>query len=173
MIARLLSQLFALGMLVAPCLAQTHDPPPTQTSTPAATAPPSTADSTPAKKVWTNDNIPGNKDGVSVIGDKHNQNSRLNSGQPADAATATSMKKSLDKLQSQLDDVNKKLKSYKDFQDGEAVSKGERDMSKSYSRVPVDQQMVQLQDKKKQLEGQISDLLDEARKKGLDPGQLR
>jgi hypothetical protein len=69
--------------------------------------------------------------------------------------------------------VNSKLKSYKQFEDGEPVSKGERDTSKGYSRTPVDQQMGQLLDKKKQLETQIGDLLDEARKKGIDPGQLR
>jgi hypothetical protein len=173
MFARLLSLLFALGTLAAPCLAQTPDPTPAQTSTSAAAPPSSTSASTPPKKVWTNDDIPGSKGGVSVIGDKRNPNSHLGSAQPADAATASSIKKSLEKLQSQLDGVNMKLKSYKDFQDGEAVSKGERDLSKSYSRVPVDQQMVQLLDKKKQLEGQIGDLLDEARKKGVDPGQLR
>jgi len=65
------------------------------------------------------------------------------------------------------------LKSYKQFEDGEPVSKGERDTSKGYSRTPVDQQMSQLLDKKKQLATQIGDLLDEARKKGIDPGQLR
>lgn len=174
MIARLLSPLFALGMLATPCLAQTQDPTPAQTSTSVAAAPPtSTSASAPPKKVWTNDDIRGSRGGVSVIGDKRNQNSHLGSTQPADTATASSIKKSLEKLQSQLDDVNMKLKSYKDFQDGEAVSKGERDLSKSYSRVPVDQQMVQLLDKKKQLESQIGDLLDEARKKGVDPGQLR
>ncbi|MGB9516145.1 MAG: hypothetical protein WBQ61_02925 [Candidatus Acidiferrum sp.] len=46
-------------------------------------------------------------------------------------------------------------------------------MSKGYSRTPVDQQISQLQEKKKQLEAQIGDLLDEARKKHIDPGQLR
>ncbi|MGB7728851.1 MAG: hypothetical protein WBL50_12530, partial [Candidatus Acidiferrum sp.] len=83
------------------------------------------------------------------------------------------IKKSLDKLQTQLGDVNNKLKSYKQFQDGEPVSTGERDISKGYSRTPVDQQMNQLLNKKKELESQIADLLDEARKKGIDPGQLR
>jgi hypothetical protein len=173
MIVRLLSPVVLLGILAAPCLAQTQDPPPAQTSTPAATSSSSTPASTPPKKVWTNENMPEGKGGVSVVGDKRNPNSGPNSAQPADAATATGIKKSLEKLQSQLDDVNTKLKSYKDFQDGEAVSNGERDLSKTYSRVPVDQQMAQLLDKKKQLEGQIGDLLDEARKKGVLPGQLR
>src|SRR5208282_470636 len=128
MIARLLSPLFLLGILAVPCLAQTQDSPPAQTSNPAATSSSPTPASTPPKKVWTNENMPGGKSGVSVVGDKRNPNSGANSAQSADAATASGMKKSLEKLQSQLDEVNTKLKSYKDFQDGEAVSNGERDL---------------------------------------------
>jgi hypothetical protein len=37
----------------------------------------------------------------------------------------------------------------------------------------VDQQITSLQDKKKQLEVKIGALLDEARKKGVQPGDLR
>ncbi|MGB7495998.1 MAG: hypothetical protein WBR14_22885 [Candidatus Acidiferrum sp.] len=65
------------------------------------------------------------------------------------------------------------MKSYAEFLHGDPVSSGARDMSKGYSRTPVDQQISQLQEKKKQLEAQIGDLLDEARKKHIDPGQLR
>lgn len=72
---------------------------------------------------------------------------------PADSATVARRKKDPEKLQSQLDDVNEKLKTYKQFQEGEAVSQGERDMSKAYRRVPVDQQMAQLLDKKKSCKG--------------------
>jgi hypothetical protein len=39
--------------------------------------------------------------------------------------------------------------------------------------VPVNQQITSLTDKKKQLEGKIDALLDEARKKGVQPGDLR
>jgi hypothetical protein len=37
----------------------------------------------------------------------------------------------------------------------------------------VDQQITSLQDKKKQMEAKIDALLDEARKKGVEPGDLR
>ncbi|HTQ97107.1 MAG TPA: hypothetical protein VMH89_09880 [Candidatus Acidoferrum sp.] len=125
------------------------------------------------KKVWTNEDLAGVKGGVSVVGNKRNQTLHPSSGQPADPATVDRIKKSLQKLQSQLDEVNAKLDSYKQFQSGEAVSTVERDTSRGYSRTPVDQQMNQLLSKKKDLTGQISDLLDEARKKGIDPGLLR
>src|SRR5271170_498716 len=169
MFGRLLSLISLFSILTVPVLAQTQDHPPAQSSAAAS------SDATPAstKKVWTNDDVAGAKGGVSVVGDKRNLNYHATPPHPADPATVERIKKSLQKLQTQLDDVNTKLKSYKQFQDGDAVSKGERDMSKPYSRTPVDQQMAQLLDKKKQFEGQIGDLLDEARKKGIDPGQLR
>jgi hypothetical protein len=173
MFGRLLSPLFVLGMLARPCLAQAPDPPPPQSATPRTSSSLATTPTVPAKKVWTNDNVSGAKGSVSVVGDKQNQKYPMDPNRPADPATVARIKKDLEKLQSQLEEVNKKLKAYKEFQEGEAVSKGERDMSKAYSRVPVDQQMTQLLEKKKELEGQLGDLSDEARKKGVAPGDLR
>jgi hypothetical protein len=175
MFARLLSSaFFVYGLSVPTLFAQSQDSPPPPAS---STAPPASSNTAPVasspKKIWTNEDVSGTKSGISVVGDKRNLNYHLTPAQSADPATVDRIKKNLPKLQSQLDEVNSKLKSYKQFQDGDPVSKGERDMSKGYSRTPVDQQMVQLLDKKKQLESQIGDLLDEARKKGIDPGQLR
>jgi hypothetical protein len=173
MVGRLLSPLFVLSILAIPALAQSQDNPPAQN--PSTASPPATTTSpaNPPRKVWTNDDVTGTKSGVSVVGDKRNLNYHLSPAHPADGATVDRIKKNLQKLQGQLDEVNSKLKSYKQFENGDAVSKGERDISKGYSRTPVDQQMTQLLDKKNELEGQIGDLLDEARKKGIDPGQLR
>jgi hypothetical protein len=156
-------------ILAIPAFGQSQDNSPTQTGGGAAVSP---SNSSP-KKVWTNEDLPAGKSGVSIVGDKHNQAYRGGSTQTADPATVARIKKKLEKLQNQLTDVNSKLKSYKEFQEGEPVSTGERDMSKAYSRTPVDQRMQQLMDKKKQLQTQIGDLLDEARKKGIDPGELR
>jgi hypothetical protein len=170
MLSRLLQASVLLALLFVSVSARPQDPSSSAPSvTPAST--PATPTATP-KKVWTNEDL-GGKGGVSVIGDKRNQNYHMTSNAPADAATVARIKKNLEKLQTQLDDVNAKLKTYKQFQDGEPVSTGARDLSKGYSRTPVDQQITQLQDKKKQLEEQMGDLIDEARKKGIDPGQLR
>ena len=79
----------------------------------------------------------------------------------------------MQKLQSQLADANLKLESYKKFLQGENVSYSGRDTGKGYSRTPVEQQMATLQEKKKQLELQIDALYEEARKKEIEPGQLR
>jgi len=173
MFGRLLSPIFVFGLLVVPSLAQSQDNPPAQNPAPAGSLPAPDPTSAPQKKVWTNDDLPGGKRNGSAATDKRDQNAHATSSQPADAATAARIKQDLEKLQVQLDEVNKKLKSYKEFQDGEAVSSGARDLSKGYSRTPIDQQVAQLLDKKKKLEAQIGDLNDEARKKGIDPGLLR
>jgi hypothetical protein len=168
MLARLCAPLFLVGLLAIPCVAQSQNQPaPDSNSAAPATSNSGSTGSSP-KKVWTNEDIPSAK----LPPDKRNQNSTAPK-QTADAATVDGIRKSLQKLQGQLDDVSKKLKSYNDFTKGEAVSSASREMDKGVSRVPVDQQITQLQEKKKQLEGQIGDLYDEARKKGIDPGQLR
>ncbi len=177
MFGRLFFSLLVLGIVALPTRGQTSDKPPATDATPAAPSSSSTtapaAAATAPKKVWTNENMADTKGPVSVVGDKRNLHYHMGPSPPVDAATVARIKKDLEKLQTQLDDVKNKLKSYKEFQEGEAVSKGERDITQGYSRTPVDQQMVQLLDKKKQLEGHIGDLIDEARKKGIDPGQLR
>jgi hypothetical protein len=177
MFGRLLRPIFLAGLFLFTSfvLAQAQDGTSAQNVPSSATpSTPSTAPGSPAaKKVWTNENLGDVKGGVSVVGDRRNQNYHMTPSQTADAATVDRIKKTLQKLQSQLDEVNAKLASYKQFQNGEPVSSGERDTSKGYSRTPVDQQMNQLLSKKNDLSNQMGDLLDEARKKGIDPGQLR
>ena len=173
MMGRLLVPLFACGILTVPCLAQTDGTtPPANTNPPASSAPANPSPSPGVtKKVWTNDDIRKDKKGVSVVGDNRSQNYHM-SNKPADGAAAR-IRKDLEKLQGQIDEIDKKLKTYKQFQEGEPVSTGARDVSKGVNRVPVDQQIAQLQEKRKQLEAQMNDLYDEARKQGIDPGQLR
>jgi DNA-binding FrmR family transcriptional regulator len=125
---------------------------------------------TPAKKVWTNEDIKSAGPRVSVVGDKRNQKYTMTKS--ADQATVNGYKTRLKKLQGQLDDVNKQLEAYKEFQQGKAVSQGGEDMSHGYSRTPVPQQISKLEDKKKNLESQMDELYDEARKKGIESGQL-
>jgi uncharacterized protein (UPF0335 family) len=171
MFGRLLTAMSVLAFLPVVCLAQSNSAaPPSANSTPPATSSNTNSTAPPAKKVWTNDDLPSAKPSTN---DKRKQDTGSSSSQTADAATVERIRKNLQKLQGQLEDVNKKLKSYQDFQNGESVSTGAREMDKGVNHVPVDQQILQLQEKKKDLEAQISDLYDEARKKGIDPGQLR
>jgi len=159
-------------ILAAPCLAQTEQTPPRAITDSPSKTQPSNASAASPKKVWTNDDI-HSRNGVSVVGDKRSQNYHMTPGSTADAATVSRIRKNLEKLTAQLDDTNQKLAAMKKFEAGDDVKDPGPQINKGLNRVPVDQQMAQLNASKKKLEGQISDLLDEARKKGIDPGQLR
>jgi len=142
---------------------------------PTSSSPAAPASSVPAlekpKKVWTNEDIKFSGP-VSVIGDPEHQKYPMT--KPPDPALVAKYRASLQKLQGQLEDVNKQLKSYQDFTDGKAdVSEGGRDVSHSYSRTPVGQQIAKLVDKKKQLEKDMDALFEESRKKGIDSGLLK
>jgi hypothetical protein len=157
------------------CLAQTAPPatPPEQQQASSATSTATAAKSPSANKVWTNDNISQVSGSISVVGDKRNQKTDITAAKSADPGTVSRIRQDLQKLQLQLDDLNRKLISFKDFQQGETVAGGDDENSKGYTRTPVNQQISALEQKKKKLEAQIDALVDEARKKGILPGQLR
>jgi hypothetical protein len=127
-----------------------------------------------SKKVWTNENLADANGPVSVVGDPKNPGkSSLGSDTPADPKYVASVRKQLDELQSQLADTDKQLNALKSFTEGEPSSSAGKQLNKSYNRTPVDQQIVALEEKKKQTQAKIDALVDEARKKGVEPGQLR
>jgi hypothetical protein len=112
---------------------------------------------------------------VSVVGNSKNPGKGgSGAGNKADGQYIANTKKELAKLQSQLDDTEKQLVALQEFSEGKAPSTPTGyPINKGYNRVPVDQQITNLQDKKKQLQAKIDTLLDEVRKKGVEPGQLR
>jgi hypothetical protein len=142
--------------------AQTQDTP--------ASAP---ADAKKTKKVWTNEEVSGLTGPVSVVGNAKNLGKGGSDGK-ADGQYIANTKKQLEKLQSQLDDTDNQLRDLKDFSAGKTptTSSGYQ-INKGYNRVPVDQQITGLQDKRRQLQDKIDALLDEARRKGVQPGDLR
>ena len=156
------------------CVAQSSPQPtadPNPGTIPTATDP-QTRNPTP-KKVWTNENLAQATGKVSVVGDNRNQKYTVTAEKPADSATVSRIRENLKKLQTQLAGVTQQLSSFKEFQEGETVSKSGDEIPAGYTRVPVNQQIPVLEEKRKKLQGQIDDLLDEARKKGIEPGQLR
>ena len=159
--------------LALPSAAQTNDANSSgQTPSNAATpeSPSKPAPSAP-KKVWTNDNLPDASKKISVVGAKEDQKYPLTKS--ADPATVERIRKELKKLQGQVDDIKKQLAVYKAFLAGEPVSTSGYQVDKGYGRIPVEQQVIMLEKKKKDLEKQIDEQLDDARKKGIDPGLLR
>jgi hypothetical protein len=131
------------------------------------------ADSKKPKKVWTNEDLPNTKTGISVVGDTKSK-PQPTASKPVNGQYAASVRKQLDKLQGQIADIDKQLVDLKNFSSGEpsTIASGIK-LDKSYQREPIEVQMRALQDKKKDLESKVDALLDEARKKGVDSSQLR
>lgn len=167
----------------APCLraqsssaassAQSTDPTATTATQQAANAQPT--DAKKPKKVWTNDDLASTGGQPANVKKAKNspQGSPLRNGAP-DAQYIANAKKQLEKLQGQLKDTEQQLSDLKDFQAGKPpATTGSYEISKGYNRIPVDQQISNLENKRAQIQQKIDDLLDEARKKGVEPGQLR
>lgn len=148
-----------------------------ETAPPAAlrkdAAPP--ADAKKTKKVWTNDNLKDANGAVSVVGGaKDTAKGNSNAAKPVDPKYLASVRQQKEKLQRQMDDIDKQITDLKNFKSGEpsTTSSGVA-LDKRYEREPIEVQIRALQDKKKDLQSKMDAVLDEARKKGVEPGQLR
>jgi len=158
----------------APAASQSSSPAPaTSPAQPQDGTAPAPAEAKKTKKIWTNDDVNGLNGPVSVVGNSKNLG-KAGSDTQADGQYLANTRKELAKLQSQLDDTNKQLADLKDFSEGKApATSSGYPINKGYNRVPVDQQITSLEAKQKQLLGKIDALFDEARKKGVQPGDLR
>jgi hypothetical protein len=169
------------GLLSCQCFAQSPASSTSQSPSPAASPAPTpdttataAADAKKTKKVWTNDDVNGLSGPVSVVGNSKNLGKAGGAGSKADGQYIVNTRKELAKLQSQMDDTNKQLADLTDFSAGKAAATSSGyQINKGYNREPVDQQITGLQAKKKELQGKIDALVDEARKKGVEPGDLR
>ena len=158
--------------LTIPASAQTTDPnaPPPAAKPQDATA---SREAKKAKKVLTNEDLSKTSGKISVVGDAQEQ------PKPAAPTAATpqyiaSVRKQLEKLEKQLKDVNKQITDLKDFNAGEPSTRASGvQLDQSYQREPIEVQIRALEDKKKDLESKIDTLYDEARKRGVEPGDLR
>lgn len=141
-------------------------PAPAQGSTPPA-------DARKPKKVWTNENLSGANGPVSVVGDPKGKPKPASSKAVNDQYVAI-VRQQLEKLQQQITDMDRQLVDLKNFSAGEpSTSASGIKLNKSYDREPIEVQIRALQEKRKDLQSQVDALLDEARKKGVEPGQLR
>jgi hypothetical protein len=131
------------------------------------------ADAAKPKKVWTNENLSDASGAISVVGEPKSK-PKTASTKPADAQYIATTRKHLEKLQSQMVDADKQITDLTNFSKGEPSTNASGiKLNKSYNREPIEVQIRVLQEKKKDLQAQIDTLLDEARKKGVEPGQLR
>jgi hypothetical protein len=138
---------------------------------------------TKPKKVWTNDEISGvgGEGAISVVGkagggDRNppsNNFQKSASGSGARDKQAAAYRDRLRQLNSELETVDKKISQLRNFKADDASASGGINMNHRYSRTPVEDQVKQLEEKKKQIRAQIDAVEDQARKSGFEPGQLR
>jgi hypothetical protein len=153
--------------------------------TPAA-APPKAPKPKP-KRVWTDENLGEAGGTISVVGDPQSASKdqgaqrpqgKPNSGKSPDGAvdsrTLAVVRQQLQRLQSNLDQVDRQLAQLKGFSKGDAKNAGglQKD-TWQYNSSSVEDQLRHLQEKKANLQTAIDNLLDAARRSGIEPGQLR
>ena len=126
------------------------------------------------KKVWTNDNM-GEVSGsaISQVGDARNSSPGNSSAKPASSQVVAAFRKQLATLQVQLVGVEKQIADLKSFSKGETPGANGMQLHKGYSTEPVGDQVRKLEEKRKSLAAQMDAVFDAARKRGIEPGQLR
>ena len=132
--------------------------------------PPHTAAPKP-KKVYTNDDVrPAAPDGTASAKPAH---PAAPSSQEPNAELARSMRAKLEKLAAQVNDADKQIDDLKRFQAGETNGDSSHRWHQGYSTTPIPEQIAKLERKRSQLQAQVEAIYDEARKRGILPGQLR
>jgi hypothetical protein len=145
-----------------------------------ANAPKTSPEKKKAKKVWTDDDISSAKGTVSVVGDANSSSGKSADKQSASSATDEAKQEQIknyrdriQQYQAQMDAIDKRIEQLKNFKAENATPAGGINPNQGYSMVPVEEQVKQLEDKKKQLQSKIDDTEVEARKNGVDSGDLR
>ncbi len=138
-------------------------------------ATPSREEPKKTKKVWTNDNLGDvSASAISQVGDDRNSSPGKNAAaKPASSEVVAAYRKQLTILQAQLASVEKKIADLKSFSKGEASGANGLQLHKRYSTEPVEDQVRKLEEKRKSLAAQMDAVFDAARKRGIEPGQLR
>ncbi len=128
-----------------------------------------------AKKVWTNENLTEvSGTAISQIGDaKHGASPKSGAAKPASSQMVASFRKQLAAFQARLADMDKQIADLKSFVKGESSHANGLQMHKSYTMEPVQDQVSKLEAKRRILAAQMDSVFDAARKRGIEPGQLR
>jgi hypothetical protein len=157
----------------------------TQTSTPAsADQDKDKQDKTKKKpkKVWTNEEISTVSGGISVVGDSSASSSAPSSGKSAESDSSggtgkdrqvAAYRDQIQKLRAQIDAADKKINDLRNFKADNTSPTGGININKGYNMTPLEDQVKQLEEQKKQIQAKIDALEDEARKNGIEAGELR
>jgi hypothetical protein len=161
---------------------QQASPTQTQSSAPAgASTPPATKPK--SKKVWTNENVSDASGTISVVGSANSGSAgglgpktspKPTAAGSVDPKVVASLRDQLHRLQAQLNIVERQYSELKAQSKGDSKSAGGLQANTfNYDSSSVEEQLRHLQEKKKRLEDAIDQLLDAARKAGIEPGDLR
>src|SRR5712675_459569 len=128
-----------------------------------------------AKKVWTNENLTEvSGTAISQIGDtKISAFPKSGAAKPVRSQRVATFRKQLAAFQAQLAVMDKQIADLKSFSKGESSGANGLQMHKSYTMEPVQDQVLKLEDKRKMVAAQMDSVFDAARKRGIEPGQLR
>jgi hypothetical protein len=135
------------------------------------------------KKVWTNEEMSTMHGKISVVGDPEqakadsdsrnwNNDSYSGSGSERQSAVAN-YREQLRQLREQLDSIDKKISDFRNFKADNSSPSGGINVHNRYSMTPVEDQVRQLEEKKKQIQDKIDAVEEDARKNGIEPGELR
>jgi chromosome segregation ATPase len=134
------------------------------------------------KKVWTNEEISkvGGEGSISVVGNM-SEAKASSKGTAARSTGAASGKERqvanyrnrLRQLQNQLETIEKQISDLRNFKAENTGASAGINMNRGYSMTPVEDQVKDLEEKKRQIQAQIGDVEDAARKDGIEPGELR
>jgi len=187
MLTRLLMPFLLLGFAAVHCCAQSQDPAADASgaSKPAATsanAPsPTSPDKKPPKKVWTNEDMGSVHGTISVVGDEKSPATRTDRGNSQASNPSNDLhqqqvdryRERIQQIQGKIESIDKRISQLKNFKAEDSSPSGGININQGYNMVPLEDQVRQLEEKKKQLQAQIEDIENEARKNGIDPGELR
>jgi hypothetical protein len=128
-----------------------------------------------AKKVWTNENLTEvSGSAISQIGGvKNGQTRKSEAAKAASPQVVATLRKQLAAFQAQLADIDKQIADLKSFSKGKSSPANGLQMHKSYTMEPIQDQVLKLEKKRKILAAQMDTVFDAARKRGVEPGQLR
>jgi hypothetical protein len=135
------------------------------------------------KKVWTDDNLGELKGTVSVVGKPKSgraDTSYDDSGGDSEdgpesnkPSVAQQLRSQLASLQAQLDDTDQKIAQLKNIQSGATSGDSQMKLHHGYNMDPLPDQIKKLEDRKNQIQAQMDAIFEQARKNGIEPGELR
>ena len=181
------SLLFLLGgVLPALCCAQSGQPaaPPAsnQQSSPTASgqSSPPAGKAEKTKRVWTNDEVGSLQGTVSVVGTNRGTEGKAQSAQNGSGGAAEARRGKILRYRAAIAELRKKIEAaderisrMKNFKADDGSPNGGINPHRAYNMVPLDEQEKQLEGKKKQFLAAIEDLENQAKKEGIEPGELR